>query len=1280
MYKISSNFLGCSGKVSVGTLKRIFSILLTILLIVNIPMKTAMASQFRNYAVKDGNATWTLDDDSVTVTGTGILAKPTEKVILNTFSRYCTDSIMLQSGFTGIGNRAFSPFINVQHISLPEGIASIDDYAFYNCNKLIDVNIPNTVSTIGKECFSNCSALEGVELPESLTKITEYGTFFKCPSLRYIVVPDSFTEACAPSFSYIIDSSSNACIVCSPNHWMRKDSFYGQYCVNQDDNTYKIAAGNDTYYTYEPITGKLVISGSGNVSNGFKFRFAAVVKEIEFRNYTNNELRLSSDSFPKVKKMIVSDSITSISQDEVSKCSNLDIMAGSSDSEAETYALGHGLTFEAEDCNHQFSDWIIDSNPTCTEAGSKHKTCSICGKVVTEEIEALGHDWTEWVVTKEAGEYVNGVERRTCKRNATHIENRQIPALGHIHKLRKTEAIAPTCISPGNIEYYTCTDSSCGKYFSDEEGKNEINKNSITLPAKGHTQGNKVRENETPATCTENGGYFESVYCADCNARISYEAKTITKLGHKWSDWSTTKQPTCTSEGEQKRVCQNDSSHVETQTVSATGHAWGEWTEVFPATEEGEGLERRVCTNDPTHIEERPISRLDHVHKAELIEGEEATCTSEGTIDYYYCAKCGSYFTDKECRNRIQEAEIVIPKKAHTKEGYRVENIVEPSCTENGHYDKVYYCKVCEAQLPEFTETISTSAAGHKNGTPVQENYVAATCETDGGYDSVVYCTKCEKRISTTHVTLAKSGHKWGEWQYVQPSCETAGSKYRVCLNDSSHTEEESIDPIGSHDWGEWVTITEATEASDGLEKRICKRDNRHFETRVIPKKNHVHSLNRIVAKDSTCSSEGNIEYYKCIGCGRYFADAAAKTEIDQAKTVVQKKPHTEKVTKESVVDPTCENGGSYVEVISCSVCKAEISRKTVPTNAAGHIPGDIQIENYVDAELNKNGSYDEVRYCTKCKKELSRETKEIPAKNHKHYIRYVSEKTATCEKDGNIEYYKCSSCGELFRDSEGNEPINANDVVIKATGHKWGEWVVTTKATTTQNGEETRVCQNDETHIERRPIAKLENNNSNSGKENGENKTNPSATVTTPDPTEKIPTVISPVKKDNTKKINGVGTLMNNGIVLKDTYGKKYTILKYVKPKQLKKNLTVADSKQGKYKITSVKKTKGKVVSGTVEYSGVYSSKCTSATVPKQIKIAGVKFKVTRIGANAFRNCKKLGTVTIKSTSITKIGANAFKSVKSNIKIKVPKIRLEKYTKMIKKAKAPKKASIIKK
>ena len=58
-----------------------------------------------------------------------------------------------------------------------------------------------------------------------------------------------------------------------------------------------------------------------------------------------------------------------------------------------------------------------------------------------------------------------------------------IPATGH--NLTKTEEKAPTCTAEGNTEYWTC--GTCGKHFSDEEGKTEIELSSTVIPAAGHS-------------------------------------------------------------------------------------------------------------------------------------------------------------------------------------------------------------------------------------------------------------------------------------------------------------------------------------------------------------------------------------------------------------------------------------------------------------------------------------------------------------------------------------------------------------------------------------------------------------------------------------------------------------------------------------------------------------------------------------------------------------------------------------------------------------------------
>ena len=54
--------------------------------------------------------------------------------------------------------------------------------------------------------------------------------------------------------------------------------------------------------------------------------------------------------------------------------------------------------------------------------------------------------------------------------------------------------------------------------------------------------------------------------------------------------------------------------------------------------------------------------------------------------------------------------------------------------------------------------------------------------------------------------------------------------------------------------------------------------------------KNHT-DLKHIPAKAASEKAAGNIEYWYCGGCGKYFADAAATKEIAEADTVKEKLP-----------------------------------------------------------------------------------------------------------------------------------------------------------------------------------------------------------------------------------------------------------------------------------------------------------------------------------------------------------------------------------------------------
>lgn len=107
------------------------------------------------------------------------------------------------------------------------------------------------------------------------------------------------------------------------------------------------------------------------------------------------------------------------------------------------------------------------------------------------------------------------------------------------HKLTKTDAKAASCTEAGNEAYWTC--SGCGKYFSNENGTNEIEKDSWVLKTLGHDM---TKTDAKEATCTEDGNN-EYYTCSRCGGvfkdeagtqATTVEAETLKKLGHDWSN------------------------------------------------------------------------------------------------------------------------------------------------------------------------------------------------------------------------------------------------------------------------------------------------------------------------------------------------------------------------------------------------------------------------------------------------------------------------------------------------------------------------------------------------------------------------------------------------------------------------------------------------------------------------------------------------------------------------------------------------------------------------
>ncbi|MBE5928688.1 MAG: hypothetical protein E7267_04880 [Lachnospiraceae bacterium] len=116
------------------------------------------------------------------------------------------------------------------------------------------------------------------------------------------------------------------------------------------------------------------------------------------------------------------------------------------------------------------------------------------------------------------------------------------------------------------------------------------------------------------------------------------------------------------------------------------------------------------------------------------------------------------------------------------------------------------------------------------------------------------------------------------------------------------------------------------------------------------------------------------------------------------------------------------------------------------------------------------------------------------------------------------------------------------------------------------------------------------------------------------------------------------------------------------VNDSDVKKGNTI--TKSGiKYKVTSV-------ISGkkSVEVCGVANKKIKKAVIPAVIKIQGEKYKVTAIAKKAFKNCKKLKKITIKTKTLKKVGSKAIQGINKAAVIKCPKSKAAAYKKLFNK------------
>ena len=507
---------------------------------------------------------------------------------------------------------------------------------------------------------------------------------------------------------------------------------------------------------------------------------------------------------------------------------------------------------------HEFNTWTngypgtLKTPADCTHDAVYYWRC-VCGEIeyndnhlYEEPGTALGHLWS-WTSNG------NGTHTRTCRRencNATETKD----------------------CSGGEA---TCTAKAICEVCKSEYG---------TLKAHDFTaetaEGQYLKSG---SSCTEKAVYYKS--CTVCGlsskgtaSEATFESGNV--LGHEWGAW------TQNSDGSSHtRICKRDANHRENGTCSG-----GEATCIAKAkcstcnAEYGE-------TNPNNHagtLGEWQSDENNHWKEysccgAEADRGPhdwdngqvttQPTCTNAGEKTFT-CNECGRKKTEQiDATGHSWKQEWNSDETHHWHECANGCN-AKDAYAEHADNDKNHVCDTCGKVLSECAD----DNKDHKC------DYCGKVLSECADTDKDHKCDYCGKVLS--ECADDNKDHK----------CDYCGKTLSECADDNkdhkcdycSKTLSECADDNKDHkcDYCGKTISNHTGGTADCCHKAVCEICGKAYGG--LDPDNHT-DLKHFPAQRATILREGNIEYWYCSGCGKYYKDAKATIEITQEDTVIPK-------------------------------------------------------------------------------------------------------------------------------------------------------------------------------------------------------------------------------------------------------------------------------------------------------------------------------------------------------------------------------------------------------
>ena len=786
-------------------------------------------------------------------------------------------SVTIPDSVTSIGGDAFNGCSNLTSVMIPGSVTSIGGDAFRDCDGLTSVTIPEGVTSIGGGAFEDCSNLINVTIPKGVTKIGIYA-FYACSSLTSVTIPEGVTDIGDATFMYC----SNLTDVTIPGSVTSIGEFAFEGCNSLINMTIPESVTSISGYAFSGCGSLTSVTIPGRVTGigGYAFFGCSNLTDVTILEGVIGIGGYAFGGCRSLTSVTIPRSVTSISEGAFDVCNQLkDVYYGGSDTQWKRVRIGDsnncltGATIHYNPVH--VHDLLLISNraASCMKAGcNAYYICYDCKKAFKD---------------------ADGKTETTAGAEA-------LPALGH--DMAKTEAVEPTYWNVGNNAYYTC--SRCGKVFKDANGETETTVEDealVMLPSIAY------------GTCGDEGDNLIWVLTEDGTLTISGSGEMKNYSDSSVAPWysnrtkilSAVVESGVTSIGDYAfyACLKLNSVTLHGDVKSIGGYVFQDCTKLT-AVEIPEGV---------TSIGYRAFAGCSGLTSVTIPE----SVTSIGSGAFYDCSSLITGVTIPKGVTSIASAifhgcsrltSVTIPEGVTSIGGsafYGCSNLTSVTIPEGvvslGYFAFHGCSSLTSVTIPEGVPSIGDHVF---YGCSKLTSVVIPEGVTSIGSSAFAGCS------SLTSVTIPEDVTSIGS------------SAFSSCSGLTSVTIPESVTSIDSAAFSGCDKLKHVYYGGSDLQWKEIEIGNYNYnltDAIIHYASTHAHNVEHVPEKAASCTETGNLEYWLCSICGKYFTDETFTKSTDEAGVTLPALGHA--LTLKKAVKPTHKTAGN-IEYYICSRCE----------------------------------------------------------------------------------------------------------------------------------------------------------------------------------------------------------------------------------------------------------------------------------------------------------------------------------------------------------------------